>query len=197
MTTRFALVSAPLLLCVLCAAPSFAQDIRKRQQQEIEELRARLTKADDEMLEMARRFDKAKWRLQVENESLLKEVARLKRANALLEAKVASLGGEKGGAKKDAFLDDKTLTLNFPGTPLSEVADFLRDVTGANLTISSKVPDDAVITLRIRDMTFRNALDQICDSARTADGKGLPLKWRVKSGVIQITKQRTKSKKKK
>lgn len=189
MTLRIALVSA---LVLFCAAPSFAQDERRQ----IEQLRARLTKADDMMLEMARKFDQEKKRLQDEKANLLDEIARLRRENTLLRAKVETLeksSGKKVGAKKDdAVLDDKSLTLNFVETPLEDVAGFLRDITQLNVTLSSSVPDDAVVTLQVRNMPLRKALDQLCDTARTGDGEALQLKWRFKSGLIQITKKTKK-----
>lgn len=187
MTQRSTLV---LALVLLCAAPCSAQDSK---QQQIEELRARLTKSDDMMLDLARKHDAMKKRLQDEKQTLLQEIVELRKENALLQAKLA-IAGKNGAAKQDPALDAKKLTLNFNETPLEDVAAFLRDITGMNLTLSSSVPADAIVSLRVRDMTVRNALDQLCENARTADGEELALMWRLKSGAVQIAKKKKKKK---
>jgi hypothetical protein len=189
MTLRTVLAAA---LVLVCATPASAQD----KQRQIDELRARLTKADDMLLEMARKFDLEKKRLQDEREALLDEVGRLLRENALLKAKVATLEGKQEKGKKDPVLDEKTLTLNFVETPLEEVVGFLRDITQLNVTLSSLVPDGAAVTLQVKNMTLRDALDRLCETSRTKRGDSLPLKWRFKAGTIQITTKKKKKKKK-
>ena len=184
MTTRAIILSTLLLAC---SAPAFAQqdDVQGLRKQ-IEELRRHLAESDDRMLEMARKYDQNLKRLQDEKEQLLQEVTSLKRENALLKAK----GGDaKAGKKKeDAVLDERTLTLNFLETPLSEVAMFLRDISGLNLVLKKSVPEDAQVSLELQNKTIRQAMDALCKDATTGDGEPLPLEWRFKKGVIEITR---------
>ncbi|MDC3379408.1 hypothetical protein OAX78_03905 [Planctomycetota bacterium] len=67
--------------------------VRREKDREIADLRARLTQADDQALDLARRFDQEKKRLQDQIEALLTEKTRLDRDHAL---SVARLESEKG-----------------------------------------------------------------------------------------------------
>ncbi|MGE0711820.1 MAG: hypothetical protein AB7N76_30895 [Planctomycetota bacterium] len=94
---RVVLCCLPLALLALAPAPLRADD---RQQKEIDELRAQLNKAEDRLLEMARRFDQEKKQLQDEKEKLLKELAAKGGGGAPSGAAGKTLDwGLKGGAK--------------------------------------------------------------------------------------------------
>ena len=75
--------------------------LRSDKQREIEDLRARLTQADDQALETARRLDQAKKTWQDEKESILQEVTRLNRDHALQSARLESEKAQLQGKIKD------------------------------------------------------------------------------------------------
>jgi general secretion pathway protein D len=63
-------------------------------------------------------------------------------------------------------LDTRAVTLDFKNTPLSEVVSFLQEITGLNITIDpdpTKVDSQVTITLRLRDIILKNALQLIMD----------------------------------
>jgi hypothetical protein len=72
-----------------------------------------------------------------------------------------ALGG--GEADMDRKLDGQKISVNFDQTPLDEAINFIRDVTGLNVAISSAAQErlDAEhpkVTLRLRDISVRNAI---------------------------------------
>lgn len=72
--------------------------VRREKQKEIEDLRSRLSRTDDQLLEQARRYDQEKKRLQDEKDGVLGEITRLNRDNGLrvarLESEIAQLEGK-------------------------------------------------------------------------------------------------------
>jgi type II secretory pathway component HofQ len=160
-------------MALFCMAPSaVAQSREDELRREVQVLRERLTQSDDRMLDLARRYDQEKKRLQNEKEKLLTEVARLRRDNAMLKAKADSLenlmkkGKKDKKGKKGDPLDTLTLNLNFDATPLTEVVQFLQDITALNYVIDKSVPDrEAEVTLRLKDISLRNALKLIGEAA--------------------------------
>lgn len=204
---------AATVLALAAAAPSHGDDDEARRlreelnrlrieasqrleakDREVRLLRQRLTQAEDHALEAARRHDQERRRQQAEKEALLTQLAGLERENALLRARVASLQPKKEGAQpkrdgEDAFLD-RRVTLNFPDTPLTDVVQFLTDITGVNFTLVATVPAGATVSVRLRGLPLRQAMDQICVSARDGEGVACPLTWQVVSGAVQIAKKR-------
>ncbi len=77
------------------------ETMRGEKQREIEDLRSRLTQADDQALELARKYDQEKKRLQDEKERLLDEQARITRDNALQVARLDSEKAQLQGKIKD------------------------------------------------------------------------------------------------
>ena len=77
------------------------EKMRGENVREIEDLRARLTQADDQILEQARKYDQEKKRLQDEKEKLLDEMARINRDNALVVARLESEKAQLLGKIKD------------------------------------------------------------------------------------------------
>ncbi len=79
--------------------------------------------------------------------------------------------------------------LKFDGVALSDALDFVRDVSGANIHIDWKaltavnITKDEPITLRLRGVTLRKALDLILSEA----GEGRLATFYVDENVIEIT----------
>jgi protein involved in polysaccharide export with SLBB domain len=93
-----------------------------------------------------------------------------------------------------AQLDKKLPELRFEAVAFSDVIDFLRDVTGANIFVDwnalkgAGVDSSAAVTVRVRDVSFRKALELVLQSA------GADLTFEVDQNVIKIsTKQSLQS----
>jgi hypothetical protein len=79
--------------------------------------------------------------------------------------------------------------INFNGIALADAVDFLRDITGANISVDWKVlkaagiERETPVTAKLRDIKFSKALNLIL-----ADASGGPTKltYTVDQGVIQI-----------
>lgn len=78
--------------------------------------------------------------------------------------------------------------VHFDGVAFNDAIDFLRDVSGANISVNWKalsetgVTPDATITLKLRQVSLRKALDLILSEA----GGGDKLGFSVDEGVIEI-----------
>lgn len=89
-----------------------------------------------------------------------------------------------------AQLDRQLPELSFEGVGFSDVIDFLRDVSGANLFVNWKnlaaagIDDATPITVRLRNIKFSKALSVILDSAGGGKAK---LGYGVDNGVITIS----------
>ncbi len=69
----------------------------------------------------------------------------------------------------ERVLETRKVTLNFPDTPLSDVVDFLQDITGLNITIASAIDgDDLSISLTLRDIRLGDALAIILEQVGLA-----------------------------
>ena len=79
--------------------------------------------------------------------------------------------------------------LNFQGVTFNDALDFLRDVSGANITVNWKalegtgVTRDAQINLHLTGITLRKALEMVLTEASGGD----TLSYVVDQGVIEIT----------
>lgn len=79
--------------------------------------------------------------------------------------------------------------VNFNGVAIADAIDFIRDVSGANIVVNWKaleqagVTRDATVTLRLRSVSMRKALDLILAEAGGGDKLGF---W-LDQGVIEIT----------
>lgn len=60
-------------------------------------------------------------------------------------------------------LDTRTVTLSFSDTSLANVISFLQDITGLNIVIDPAVDAEVTLTLRLRDIVLKNALQLIMD----------------------------------
>ncbi len=160
----------------------FMQALRKAKQKDIDNLRKRLIQAEDQLLDVARRFDTEKRRLQDEKEALLKGMALSKRDQALkiarLESQLAAATAQaKGKAKPDVMT--RKVSLNFDGTPLTDVLQFLTDVTQVRHTLAQADAKlgSVQVSLRLRNITLKNALSLIAASHPKLtwrhDGKGI------------------------
>jgi beta-lactamase regulating signal transducer with metallopeptidase domain len=88
-------------------------------------------------------------------------------------------------------LDRRLPEINFDGVGLSDVVDFLRDVSGANIFVNWKaleaagVDRTAPVSARLRDIKFAKALTVLLDSVQARE----PLGYHVEDGVITISTQ--------
>ena len=79
--------------------------------------------------------------------------------------------------------------LNFDAVPFAEVVDFLRDVSGANVFVewtaleAAGVDRSSPVTVRVKNVKFSQALDMVLKSG----GKGVPLGYGLKGGVLRIS----------
>jgi len=61
------------------------------------------------------------------------------------------------------ILNTRTVTLSFSDTSLANVISFLQDITGLNLVIDPRIDAEVTLTLRLRDIVLKNALQLIMD----------------------------------
>lgn len=79
--------------------------------------------------------------------------------------------------------------LNFQGVTLADAIDFMRDVSGANITVNWKalegagIARDAQINLHLNGITLRKAMEMVLTEASGGD----TLSYVVDQGVIEIT----------
>lgn len=79
--------------------------------------------------------------------------------------------------------------VKFDGVAFTDAVDFLRDVSGANLTVNWKaleeagITKDTPVTVRLRSVSLRKALDMVLQEA----GGGDKLAYDLDQGVISIT----------
>lgn len=98
-------------------------------------------------------------------------------------------GGARAAGVVSRQLNQRMPELKFQGVTLSDAIDFLRDVSGANITVNWKalegagVSRDASVNLHLRGVSMRKALDLLLNEA----GGGDQLTFDVDQGVIEIT----------
>lgn len=79
--------------------------------------------------------------------------------------------------------------VKFDGVALGDALDFLRDVSGINMTVNWKaleaagVTKDMPVTLRLRNISARKALEMVLDGAAGSD----KLTYDVDEGVVEVT----------
>jgi hypothetical protein len=108
------------------------------------------------------------------------------------EEKVAGGAGAKAveEAAVDRQLDRKLPEINFGGQQLVDVMDFLCDVSGANIYVDWKrmeesgIRKDTAVSLRLKDVQFRAALNSLLALVSNDKGKA---QFSVDEGVIVIT----------
>ena len=90
-----------------------------------------------------------------------------------------------------AQLDRKLPEMSFDGAPLTDVVDFLRDVSGgANLVVewraleSAGVDRNAPVSLRVRNIKFSRALDLVLSAV---GGGTVPLGYTLDGNVIRVS----------
>src|SRR5262249_5856566 len=100
--------------------------------------------------------------------------------------------GDRGAAdlQVQAILDKRLPEIRFDQVALSDVVDFLRDVTGANVFVNWKtieaagVEKTAPVSARLRDIKFSKALTTILSDV---GGGAVKLSYTVDDGVITIS----------
>ncbi len=108
------------------------------------------------------------------------------------DREVAAERGGKGGIdlQMQAILDKRLQELRFDGIALSDVVDFLRDVSGANIAVNWKtieaagVEKTAPVSVRLRDIKFAKALGTILSDV---GGGNVKLGYTIDEGVITIS----------
>jgi beta-lactamase regulating signal transducer with metallopeptidase domain len=94
----------------------------------------------------------------------------------------------EGNAKQRALLAQRLPELHFNANGFSDVIEFLRDVTGANIFVNwndvqnAGISKDAPVTIRVRDVTLAKAIDLVLQSV----GANTELTYSVEGGVIEI-----------
>jgi len=89
-----------------------------------------------------------------------------------------------------AQLERKLPEVNFDGVGLSDVMDFLRDVSGANLVVewghlaAAGVDKNAPVTLRVKNVKFGRVLDLLLSSA---GGGSVPLGYTIEEDIIRVS----------
>jgi len=159
-----------LAFTAAAAAPALAQDreaeLEARVEQlmeEIDDLRRERNRLQDQMIESARRFDQAKRRLQERLDEMRAENLQLRRA-----------AGEAEPAEPDPL--DAPVSFAFDGTPLSDVEGALAAASGQQVRVADDAAD-AELTLVVRELPLRIALDLIACNARGPDGEPADLEW--------------------
>lgn len=113
-----------------------------------------------------------------------KRTAALKTAKADPKAFITKVQARPDTAKANAkvrkVLKSRPVTLNFPDTPLTEVASFLADITGVSVVVLGDVPDNTSVNLRLKD--------KILEDAMVAIVKGPKLAYDVVGGALVIAK---------
>jgi hypothetical protein len=80
--------------------------------------------------------------------------------------------------------------VNFEGAGLSDVIDFLRDVSGSNLVVewgalqNAGLDRNTPVTLRVRGVSFGHALELVLSSA---GGGSVPIEYAIDRNVIRIS----------
>lgn len=86
-------------------------------------------------------------------------------------------------------LNSRLPELNFQGVTLADALDFMRDVSGANITVNWKaleatgITKDAQVNLHLNGITLRKALEMVLTEASGGD----TVTYVVDQGVIEIT----------
>lgn len=109
----------------------------------------------------------------------------------IIHAGPATEPAEKADAQQrlDAQLDRILPEISFDAVALSDVLDFFRDVSGANLFVDWKylkgagVDRNVPITLRLKNRKFRDVLQSVCDAA-AAKGK---IDFQAQDGLMIIS----------
>lgn len=112
---------------------------------------------------------------------------------ALLLAAPSSLSADAAPASQPAAkspLDRLLPELTFDGVAISDVFDFLRDVTGTNISVNWRriedagVKRDTPVSMRLRNIKFSKALSVVLDLASSPKA---PLAYSYSDGVIAIS----------
>ena len=104
-------------------------------------------------------------------------------------APAAEVVDEEVDAALLAQLDRKVPEVNFDGAGLTDVIDFLRDLSGANIVVewghlsNAGIDRNAPVTLRVRNVKLSRALDLILSSAAA----GVQVGYTVDGNIVRIS----------
>lgn len=91
-----------------------------------------------------------------------------------------------------AQLDRQLPQVEFNGVGLTDVIDFLRDVSGANIVVNWKdleaagIDRNSPVTVKLRNIKFSKALSVILDSLFLSNAKQGSLLWRADGNILTI-----------
>lgn len=154
------------LLVLAATSASIAHDPKDdlaALRREVSALRAEKNALQDQHIDLARRFDTEKHRLQLELEAARKELARL------------GAGGAADAPEVQAGPLDAAVTVSFDRRPLAEVAAFIAEKTG--LRVAAAGLEGVTVSLRVADIPAFALLDLLVTNARDASGAWKDLEW--------------------
>lgn len=157
-----ALVTAAL--AIAGASASVAHDPKNdivRLQQEIDQLRTEKNQLQDQNIELARRYDTDKRRMQIQLETAQKQIA-------TLEA-----DGGRGGAPASPL--DEPIEALFDRLSLKDVADQLQEMT--KVPFETQGVEGVKVRLRAGPLPGRTLLDLIVSNSTNAAGEWVAMKW--------------------
>jgi hypothetical protein len=109
-------------------------------------------------------------------------------ASSAAPASVAADENQAAHATLDRILPE----LRFDAIGMSDVVDFLRDITGANIYVNWRaleaagIDRNSPVTMRLRDIRFSQALGQLCRDV-SGDGKGAKVEYAMEDRVLVIS----------
>jgi hypothetical protein len=182
-------IALSLALATFICSPALAQEDPTRLRQEINELRERLTRKDDEMLKMARRFDARVKELQDQKEKLLDALAARGDEPKATKRKAKRKSNRRGKkkskkAKKRNPKLDLILSLNFPVVDLKTAGEFIEDVTELEVTVING--SHLIVDAQVENMTLDRALDAIVSSVWNREGTQVSPRWKLEGKWLLI-----------
>src|SRR5688572_2182237 len=130
-------------------------------------------------------------RASAQDQSKVKEPEKAERADDANRAQSAAAAAAAAEDPRTAALLNKRIPeMRFQGQGLDDVIDFLRDVSGANMSVDWKAIEkaglkkSAPVTANLKDVTFRTGLTKVLESASTEKAK---LGFTTDDGVIVIS----------
>jgi hypothetical protein len=179
-------------LVLAAAGPVVAQQDPK--QKEIDQLRQEKNELQDQNIELARRFDVEKQRLQHEKEDAMKERAGLEadkaraeneRDELLREIQRLRMGAGAGVPAAGGDPLSRSVSLDLTNAPLTAAFRELGEKLGCKPELADGLPAKSTVTVRFKDLPGRIAIDLVCWNAKAA-GRALDLAWRIDEGTLTV-----------
>lgn len=188
-------LSVPALagLVLSAGSPVVAQQ-QDPKQKEIDALRKEKNALQDQVIELARRFDDEKLRLQLEKEEAVKERAALEAEKArvdnerdelLREIQRLRMGAGAGVPAAGGDPLSRSVSLDLTNAPLTAAFRELAEKLGCKPELAEGLSAKATVSVRFQDLPGRIAIDLVCWNAK-ASGRPLELAWRVDEGTLTV-----------